>query len=261
MRGHTDLRTAVAAAVLCAVLALVLPFGALRLVFAAPLAFFLPGYAIASAAFARRPLARPKLLLLSVGLSLAVLALGALILNYVPGGIRAGSWALLLILVVLGASRAAAIARPAGDSSSLPRPRFSPKRGEAALLGAGMVAGIAAIVLAFQPMSAKDAVGYSEMWIQPFDGNRSSGVQIGVGNRMQQRGFYLLRVRFGGEDGKMAVRSFTLEPGEDEVLRLPAAARPSGKPLPVVATLFRPSRSDRPYRRVSDWIVAPEDAG
>ena len=51
------------------------------------------------------------MLALSVGLSLAMLALGSLVLNYVPGGIRACSWAVLLVLVVLAASREAALRR------------------------------------------------------------------------------------------------------------------------------------------------------
>ena len=55
MRGHRDLRGAATAALACALLALLLPFAPLSLLFAAPLAFFLPGYAITCAAFAKRP--------------------------------------------------------------------------------------------------------------------------------------------------------------------------------------------------------------
>lgn len=260
MRGHADLRGAIAAAVLCALLALVPPFGPLRLVFAAPLTLFLPGYAIVAAAFARRPLDRPKLVLLSVGLSLAVLALGSLVLNYLPGGIRSGSWALLLVLVVVGACRAAALARPAGAGPKFNRPRFSPSRGEAGLLAAGAVAGIVAIVVAFLPMPASNAIGYSEMWIQPFEGSRAAGVEVGVGNRTHQRSSYELRVRFGGR-APATVRDFALDPGEDELLRLFTAAPPPGRPLPVAATLFRKGKPDRPYRRVSAWIVPTEEAG
>lgn len=260
MRGHADLRAAVWAALLCALLALVLPFGPLRLVFAAPLTLFLPGYAIASAAFARRPLDRAKLGLLSVGLSLTVLALGSLVLNYFPGGIRSGSWALLLVLVVLGACRAAALARPAGEAPRLDRPRFSPSRGEAGLLAAGVVAGVLAVVVAFLPMPASDAIGYSEMWIQPLEGSRAAGVEIGVGNRTHQRGNYELRVRFGGRTPE-TVREFALDPGEDELLRLLTAAPAPGKPLPVAATLFRQGKPDRPYRRVSAWIAPTEEPG
>ncbi|HEY4779357.1 MAG TPA: DUF1616 domain-containing protein, partial [Solirubrobacterales bacterium] len=112
MRGHGDLEAACTGATLCALLTLVLPFEPLRMLLAAPLTLFLPGYAISAAIFARRRIERRQFLLFSLGLSLAVLALGALVLNYVPGGIRAWSWALLLFLVVLGCCRGAALRRP-----------------------------------------------------------------------------------------------------------------------------------------------------
>jgi uncharacterized membrane protein len=260
VRGHGDLRAAIAAALLCAVAALVLPFGALRLVFAAPLTLFLPGYAITAATFARRRIDRPKLLLLSVGLSLAVLALGSLVLNYAPGGIRAGSWALLLVLVVVAASRAAALRRPAAAASK-PTWSLSPSPLEAGLLAAGSLAAIGAIVLAFVPMSAKDAIGYSEMWIQPFAPKAGAGVRIGVGNHMQNRGAYRLRVRFGAEGEVTVKRDFALDPGESQVLRLPVAVSPSDEPLPVAAILYQERNPDRPYRRVTTWIPAPGEAG
>ncbi len=53
MRGHGDLEAAVGGAALCALLALALPFDLLRVLVGAPLFFFLPGYAIAAATFAR----------------------------------------------------------------------------------------------------------------------------------------------------------------------------------------------------------------
>src|SRR4029077_18937869 len=105
MRGHGDLEAAYASAALCALLTLALPFEPLRMLLAAPLALFLPRYAIPAAIFARRRIERRQFLLFSLGLSLAVLALGALVLNYVPGGIRAWSWALLLFLAVRGCWR------------------------------------------------------------------------------------------------------------------------------------------------------------
>ena len=54
-----------------------MPVEALSLLFAAPLAFFLPGYAIVSAVFVRARLVVPVLLTLSIGTSLSTLALGA----------------------------------------------------------------------------------------------------------------------------------------------------------------------------------------
>ena len=88
MRGHRDLRLLAALSVPCAVLAIVVPVEAIALLFAVPLALFLPGCALTAVTFARHPIEWPQRLVFSVGFSLATLALGALLLNYMPGGIR-----------------------------------------------------------------------------------------------------------------------------------------------------------------------------
>jgi uncharacterized membrane protein len=254
VRGHKDLRLLVAASALCALLALIVPIDVVRLVFALPLALFLPGYAIAVATFARRPLERPKLLLLGVGLSLAVLPLGALVLNYAPGGIRGGSWALLLVLVVLGACLAAARRRPRGTGASLAISRPRPNRATSAVLGLAALAVVAALVLAFTPLPAKHAVGYTELWIQPSGGGAA---RIGVRNDEQQQADYRLLVRFGSR-GSPAVRMFALDPGESHVLRVAAAAgaRSPSAVQPVSAVLFRAGHRGA-YRRVSTWVRSP----
>ncbi|HEX6228423.1 MAG TPA: DUF1616 domain-containing protein, partial [Solirubrobacterales bacterium] len=112
MRGHRDLQLAVIAAAASALVALLVPIEELRLIGALPLTLALPGYAIVAVTFARRPLGQAHVLLLSLALSLITLALGGLVLNYSPGGIRSVSWAVLLFVIVLAASRGAAIRRP-----------------------------------------------------------------------------------------------------------------------------------------------------
>jgi hypothetical protein len=253
MRQHNDLELAVGSAGLCAVLALVLPFEPLRMLLAVPLALFLPGYAISAAIFARRPIARHHFLLFSVGLSLAVLALGALVLNYGPGGVRAWSWALLLFLVVLGCCRGAALRRPrrAGAPVSRTLPRVN--GGQAALLAGGGLALLAAIVLAFTPLTATNATGFTEIWIQPLAGD--NGVRVGVGSAQREDTAYRLVVNFGGS--REVTRRFELEPGQREILALgESAASSTLAPIPVTATLYEVEGSDpnRPFRLVSTWL-------
>jgi hypothetical protein len=260
MRGHDDLEVAVGSAALCAVLALVLPFEALRLALALPLTMFLSGYAISAAIFARRPLPRRQFLLLSVGLSLAVLALGTLVLNYVPGGIRAWSWALLLFLVVLGCCRGAALRRPrgAGAPVSWALPRVSAV--QAGLLGAAGLAALAAVVLAFTPLAATNATGFTEIWIHPLPGD--NGVRIGVGSAEREDASYRLVVNFGGS--REVTRKIELRPGQRQVLALgESAAASSPVAIPVTATLFRADGAtpDRPFRQVSTWIGPVGGAG
>jgi hypothetical protein len=247
MRGHKVLRLLVAAAALCALLAVVLPVDVLRLVFALPLVLFLPGYSIALATFVRRRPEAPMLWLLGAGLSLAILPLGALLLNYVPGGIGTVSWALLLVLIVIGACRAAAIRRPPprGSGPAMPRPRLN--AAQAGVLGLAALAAATALVLAFIPVDAKHAIGYTELWITPSGGGAA---RVGVRSNEHERGDYRLVVQFGS-DASPTVRRFTLEPGESHFLRV---ASGSAAAQPVSAALFLSGHGGRAYRRVSTVI-------
>ncbi len=73
-----------------------------------PLALALPGYAVTAALFPPRRLGLSERLMLSLGISLATVAIAGLILNWTPWGLGTTSWALLLgctTLVGLGIAR------------------------------------------------------------------------------------------------------------------------------------------------------------
>jgi hypothetical protein len=251
MKGQRDLRLLAAVAVLCAVLALLIPVDGIALIFAVPLALFLPGYAIVAAAFARRKLAWPQVLLLSIALSLAVLVLGALVLNY-AGGIHPLSWAVLLLLVVFAGCRAAAVRRGAGRGG--PHwPRLQLRRLELAMLGGAVAATAAALVLASSAVPANDALGYTQLWILPKAGSHGSKAQVGVRSQQQTSVDFDLRIRAGAQ--RLVRRSFRLAPGETRLVRLRAA--PGNGVMPVVATLLRHNRPFKVYRRVKGSLVAP----
>lgn len=256
MKGQSDLRLAAAAALLCAVLALLIPVGGVALVFAAPLALILPGYAITAAAFARRQLPRPQLGLLSIALSLATLVLGSLLLNYV-GGIHPLSWAVLLLLVVFGACRVAAVRRGASAGGPamqrLPRPsgpQLAMSLGAAALT-------VAALVLGSSTVPADDARGFTQLWVLPQAGSGGEEAQVGVRSEQQTSVDFDLRVRVGAN--RLVNRSFRLAPGETRLIKLRAPPAGSGK-VPVVATLLRHNRPFRVYRRVKGSLVAPQES-
>jgi uncharacterized membrane protein len=256
MKGHRDLRRVVAAAIVCAIFALAIPVEFISLLFAAPLAFFLPGYAIAAAALVRNRPGRLPLLPLSLGLSLATLALGSLLLNYL-GGLRAGSWALLLVVVTVAAARAAALRRPAAEQGGLDLRR--PAAATLAMALAGLALAGMAIALAYQPHAAGHAIGYTELWMQP----GGDAVRVGVGNQQHTRTDYELQVQFGRAAAPIS-RSLQLDPGEQALVRLPVpgsafATRQAvpAAPLQVVATLFRADNPGVAYRRVNGWILPP----
>lgn len=261
MRGHRDLRIAVGLALICALLAPLLPVEVLSLLFALPLAFFLPGYALTAATFARRPIERPQLLLLSLGLSLCVLALGALLLNYVPGGIGAVSWTLLLLLVVLNGCRVAALRRPATRSggAALAWPGLRLTATGAGLLIAAVLCATAALAVTFTTTSAKHADGYTALWLLPPAPKDApvGGARIGVNSEEQKPADYRLQVRVGDRPGQI-VRRFSLDPGQTRVLKLKPPEPGSAQPVAVKALLFRKNKSGNVYRRVSGWLAEPK---
>jgi uncharacterized membrane protein len=259
VREHRDLEAATLGALIGALGALLVPVEVVRLLFAAPLALFLPGYALACAALLDRRLETPQVLCLSVGLSLAVLAIAELGLNYL-GGLRAGPWALLLLLLVIALARLAAIRRPAAARHVHRPPRF--KRPPALAVGlalGGILALSAAVAVAFVPVSAKHAVGYSELWLKPAHNGGRGGVSVGVGNQEHDRTAYGLIARFGGGEGTLVIRRFGLEPGQRRTFHLAPRSIPS-RSVRVAVTLYRKAHPNVPYRRVFGWTVPPSSA-
>jgi uncharacterized membrane protein len=195
-------------------------------------------------------------LLLAIGLSLAVLALGSLVLNFAPGGLRPGSWALLLWLVVLAACRAAAVRRPPSAGKAIAMPRLRLSASAVALLAAAVLASGAAFALAFTDLPAKNAIGYTELWVQPIDGKTAPAARIGVGSDEQEATDYFLRVHFG-PNGRTKIRVLKLNPGESRVIRFEDEAALTGRAVSVHAALFRAEEPYRVYRRVSAWVAPP----
>jgi uncharacterized membrane protein len=263
MNSHRDLVIAAATALLCAAVVLYVPLEVARLAGAVPLSLLLPGYAVTVAAFGRRALERPQLLLLSIGMSLATLAIGSLILNYVPGGLRATSWAALLVLVVLGGCIIAAVRPPPADKSLwMLRPQVGPVD-RTLLLGAVLAAvGTTLVVwqglaMSWAPLPAKNAIGYTQLWMLPSSGAKGDRIRIGVVSQEQRRVAYRLNVQFGRRRTPVSSRlssRLVLKPGQERVLPFRVRHLPQGTATPVTAVLFRRDDPNAVYRRVTGWI-------
>ena len=249
MSWDRDLRGASVAAVVLAGAALLAPWPALSLVLLAPLAFFLSGYALTAACFTRELPQRRPLATLSVGLSLAVLALGSLALNYL-GGLHPGTWAALLVLIVLGCCRLAAIRRPQPGRPTRLRLQRPPAL-RLALYGTALAVAAAAVTVAFIPLPGKNAIGHTDLWISTGAAGGDSVVRVGVRSQEQHAASYFLRVRVGTEE-KPVIRLFDLVPGEERTIRvdLPTPAATTA----TTASLFRQSDPERVYRRVYTWV-------
>lgn len=255
MRGNRDLSLAVKVALVSALLALLLPVPVLSLLAAAPLFFFLPGYAIVCVIFAKRTIDPARLLVLSVGLSLVTLALLPLLIDPLPGGISPGWWAVALCLVVIGCARGAAIARSKPARAAFRQPRLRATKAELGLLAGGAVAAIVAVVLIFIPFAAKNAIGYSELWIEAKQGKPTPVATVGIASREQDSDRFTVELRTNRSEKPFEVLGFRLSPGEQKLLTV----RPpdsNGRPVKVSATLFRQGIT-KPYRRVAAWIPEP----
>lgn len=255
MIRHRDLRAAVVVAVACAVAALVVPLSWLSLLLLAPLAFFLTGYALVAAAFVTGPQPWPRAFWLSVGLSLATLALLPLPLNFL-GGLTPGTWAAGLVVVVLVACTVAARRRPPDWSDpgpAFPRPPRRPVLAVMLGLGAAVLVA-AAIALAHTPLSNEKALGFTELWMRPAAGGAQ--VRIGVGNEEQHWTTFVVQAKFAG--GPLVKRTLSLYPGSKSTFDLGVVPKPTpGRPTFVSVVLSRqPEESDHPFRRVYGWIPA-----
>lgn len=250
MRGHRDLRLIVALTLVCAAGSLIVPLGAVRVIFAVPLTLILPGYAIAAAAFGSRLPAWPERLPLTLGVSLACLALSSLVLNFVPGGIHGFSWTLLLVLVVLGSCAAAARRRGRVRHEPPPLSKLKPSRATA-ILGVGTLALVAAaLILAQATFDTGRVAGYTQLWIAPPKATPAP-TRIGITSEQQQTRNYRLVVEVEGQTRPL-VETFELRPSATRLVTIPSGSADS--PVGVEAKLYLRSRPEKVYRRVSTLL-------
>jgi uncharacterized membrane protein len=253
VRGHRDLTIAAAAAVLCALVAALVPVEIVRVIAALPLTLYLPGFALVAASFDGEDLPPLKRVTIEVAASLILLILGAFVLNAFPFGLTTASWAVLLaLLVVAGCAWAA---RRRGRAKPADRPSFAaigrPRGRSAVMLGAAALIGAASIALAQEPLPAKHADGYTALWMLPTDATEEA-VVVGVQSNEQDPASYRLVVSTGGES-QLETYRVKLDPGAEKTFEVRVPSRSTGK-THVVASLYRAGQPERLFRRVTRWL-------
>jgi uncharacterized membrane protein len=261
VRSQRDLFPVAAAAVVCAVVAVVVPLEPIRVLAVLPLALVFPGYAIFKASFGQRAPEWPFGYLLTFGLSLAVLALGSVLLQLLPGRFGEGSWAVLLALVTVAGCEVAALRRRSrrgrrrpkasptiGGGRRLPRPT----RLEAVLLAAALLAIAATSVLAATRLPAGDAIGYTRLWMLPSKpGAAAPHMSIGVTSQEHAGTVYRLVVFVGN---RRSIRRMDLKPGGKRIWRILGPPNSRGRAVPVLAQLYTDRDPFKVYRHVTGWI-------
>jgi uncharacterized membrane protein len=253
VRGHRDLTIAAAAAVLCALVAALVPVEIIRVLAALPLTLYLPGFAIVAAVFDGEKLPPLKRLTIEVAISLIVLVLSAFVLNVFPFGLTTASWAVLLPLVVSAGCLAAA--RRRGKAARQARSPVAsigrPSARTALLVGAAVLIGAASIALAQAPLPAKHADGYTALWMLPTNAEEEA-VVVGVQSNEKDPASYRLEISTGGGSQPKSYR-VRLDPGEEKTFEAEVPPRSIGR-THVVASLYREGAPGRLFRRVTRWL-------
>ena len=247
-----------------------------------PLVLVLPGYALMASVFPRRSLGAVECLVFSLGLSLVIVVLGGLVLNWTPFGLRASSWSLLLGSITLGAC-AVALARRRGlrtchaertrSISALFRTYHAERmRSISALYGLlrikgvgltfrqGLLLGMAVVIIcgaiAISNIGAAQQPfpGFTQLWILPAGGaNPKNAVRLGVSNMESTAMEYSLAVNVDGKVVKLWP-SIDLKPSEkwETTLMLPQTAHIGAVRVEVV--LYRTNAPATIYRHVVLWL-------
>lgn len=221
---------------------------ALRIALALPLGLVLPGYAITAAALPRYTLGLAERLLFSIGVSLAVTALGGLVLNWTPWGLQAGLWVLWLFSLTLGASAIAMVRRRRGAEVATEARGVGLNLRQGLLLGLAALVVVAAIGVARVPAPQQGLQGYSMLWIWPRSLTDQRTVRLGVSCMEFKPTTYRLQLEVNGRIVE-EWPSIALDPGQtwEDRVELSTEQIETGQ---VEASLYRQDAPAQVYRHV-----------
>ncbi len=232
LSSNRDLVAVSVLALICAAVSATVDLPAVRIPAGLILELALPGYALGALVFARRSLSGAERVLVTVGASLAVTALGGLALDALPGHMGRTGWAVLLGALTLIAALAAVI-RPAGigeGASDLTAGERPGETGEdwlfarwahAFIRGTQAIANVAlalvALALAVAALAvarhaADRAPGFTELSALPSTSGQTQRLAIAVRSHEPHAITFNLAV---SEDGRLAGSAhILLRPGE-----------------------------------------------
>lgn len=255
---NRDLLVVAGAAPVCAAVALAVPVTPVRALAAVPLCLVLPGYALTAAIFARREISGLQYSLLTLALSLSTLVLGSLVLDLSPGGIRSGTWTVLLLVVTMVASAVALRRRRLTTGAWHPHlgnRRLRPSD-VVLLIIAGVIAA-GALTISRLPLKASNALGFTQMWMVSSGAPQAPVLHIGVTSAEKADATY--RLVLVGPSGRARVINpqLRLSPGGSYTVDVKLSGTRSKQTI-VKAKLYK-ADSNAVYRRVS--AVLPASTG
>ena len=224
----------------------------LRALITFPLVLLLPGYAVTAALFPGRTLGALQRTTLSVGLSLAIAALGGIVLNWTNWGLHTYSWAVLLGALTLAASAVAWLRRRALPVDTAAAEESAPPRLDVRTTLSLCVAGIVvlgAIAVSRVGASQQQDSGFTQLWMT-HEAGRPSDIHVGVLSKELVAKAYVLQIKVAG-DVLHEWPSIPLQPGESWDATL--TVNPSGENVPVEAVLYQAGDPAHIYRRTLLW--------
>ncbi len=219
-------------------------------------AIVIPGAVVSTAVFSGSAPGLADKALLAVSFGLAILTLGGLALNLLPGGLTIGGWLAYLGIVTITGLAFPRIRR--GDRNDRPRgslamahavasvPQGRVRTKDVVLIGIAL--GIATLALGIARVAAvtEPTPPFTELWLLP-DAHPPTKVEIGVQSAEHETMVYSVELRSGPT--LLQRWDVTLDPGESWRMSVPVTTPPTlARPLEARLTL---PGSSVPYRSVT----------
>jgi len=254
IRHSIDLTVLAGVAVLAIALQLTDPHVVLvRTLVTLPLVLALPGYALTATVFPRHSLSVVEQVVLSIGLSLGLAALGGPLLNWTPSGLSPLAWSVFLGGITLAASATAALRRARTRSDGGARTQWRLHYSHAYVAGAAAaLVTLLAVSIAVTSAAAKPGDAFTELWLVPSP--QETIARVGIENHESRLMSYRLIVTESDDRQLGDWTGIQLQPGEQWNQQLTLS--PSAGADSLDAALYVDG-SPQAYRHVFARLDAP----
>lgn len=221
-----------------------------------PLVLVLPGYAVMSAIFVRHPSGFPERLVLSLGLSVVIVVLSGLMLNFMTINLEARTWAIFLGCITLCASLVALMRQKENAISHPPRLIVGFTLRSWLLLGLAAIVVISAVVVSStEAAQQRNNEQFTQLWMLPINGvGQKYMVRLGVNNMQSIEAQYALNMSVNGQTIRKW-STITLKPYETWAVTLALPTIKYTGTISVEAALYRNSAPSSKYRFVKLWLA------
>jgi uncharacterized membrane protein len=219
-----------------------------RLIFALPFVFLLPGYVFMEMLFPKRELGSVEQFSLTLGFSLALVILGGFVLNCTSWGLTAESWVVLLGCTALSAFVFARLRRR-GKLRIITKPifvRLSVK--QVVMFGLALIVAVTAYEYSLVGARQQPTTGFTQLWV--LSTNKADDIDILIGVKNEELSAMEYRLHINMEDCVLDDWiSFELKPGQrwDTAITLPSDCKAG----PLDVKLYNQDIPETPYR----WVV------